>query len=95
MIFTSSWLHSENWKAHKHPQDSCWPLGLLATWIVKAWDLIPEELVRKSWTACGYKSEKHRSCPNGGTMVVFTDKQVGMMVEELCGEVVRSDFEDV
>jgi hypothetical protein len=68
---------------------------LLATWIVRAWDLIPEELVRKSWTACGYKSEKNLSCSNGGTMVVFTDEQVGTMVEEICGEAVRTNFEDV
>ena len=70
-------------------------IQLLATWIVKAWDLIPEELVRKSWTACGYKSEKNLSCSNGGTMVVFTDEQVGTMVEEICGEAVRTNFEDV
>ena len=68
---------------------------LLATWVVKAWDLIPEELVRKSWTACGYKSEKDLSCSNEATMVVFTDKDVGTMVEEICGEAVRSNFEDV
>ena len=24
-----------------------------STWVVKAWDLILEELVMKSWTACG------------------------------------------
>ena len=28
-------------------------------------------------------------------MVVFTDEQVGTMVEEICGEAVRSNFEDV
>jgi len=28
-------------------------------------------------------------------MVVFTDEQVGTMVEDICGEAVRSDFEDV
>ena len=27
---------------------------LLFTWIVEAWEKFPEELVRKSWTACVY-----------------------------------------
>lgn len=31
---------------------------LLAQWIVKAWDLIPEELVCKAWTACGYTPQE-------------------------------------
>ena len=47
---------------------------LLSTWVVKAWDLIPEELVRKSWTACDYKSEKDLSCSNEGTTVVFSNE---------------------
>ena len=67
---------------------------LLATWVVKAWDLIPEELVRKSWTACGYKSEKDLSCSNEGTMVILYEEHVDPMVEDICGEVVRTNFED-
>ena len=51
--------------------------------------------MRKSWTACGYKSEKDLSCSNEGTMVVFSDEQVGSMVEDICGEAVRANFEDV
>ena len=47
------------------------------------------------WTACGYKSDKDLSCSNEGTMVVFTDEHVGTMVENICGEAVRSNFEDV
>ena len=27
---------------------------LFTTWIVKAWDMISPDLVRKLWTACGY-----------------------------------------
>ena len=68
---------------------------LLAMWVVQAWDLIPEELARKSWTTCGYKSEKHLTYSNEGTMVVFTDDQVGTMVEEIRGNAVHSNFEDV
>ena len=68
---------------------------LLSTWVVKAWSMIPEELVRRSWTACGYKSEQDLICSNEGTMVVYDDKQVGAMVEEICGANVRTNFEDV
>ena len=67
---------------------------LLSTWVVKVWDLIPEELVRISWTLCGYKSEKDLSCSNEGTMVVFSNEQVGSMVEDIYGEAVRTNFED-
>ena len=42
-----------------------------------------------------YKSDKDLSCSNEATMVVFTDKDVGTMVEEICGEAVCSNFEDV
>ena len=30
---------------------------LLSSWIVQAWDMISEELVKKSWIACGYPPE--------------------------------------
>ena len=29
---------------------------LSATWTVKAWEKIPEELIRKVWQCCGYKN---------------------------------------
>ena len=32
-------------------------MNILSTWIVEAWEKVPEELVRKSWTACGYIPE--------------------------------------
>lgn len=32
---------------------------LLAQWVVKAWDKITPELVRKAWDACSYASEKY------------------------------------
>ena len=52
------------------------------------------ELERKSWTACGYKLEKDLNCSNEGTMVDFSDEQVGSMVEDICGEAVRANFGD-
>jgi hypothetical protein len=30
---------------------------LLSSWVVQAWDMISEELVKKSWIACGYSPE--------------------------------------
>ena len=42
-----------------------------------------------------YKPEINFSCFNRRTMIVFTNEQVGTMAEEICGEVVRSDFEDI
>ena len=59
---------------------------LLPTWVVDAWDLISEKLVKKSWTACGDKSEKDTSRSNGGNVVVFSNEQVGSVVEEICGD---------
>ena len=31
---------------------------LITSWIVQAWDRVPEELCAKAWTACGYKTKK-------------------------------------
>ena len=30
------------------------PRQLLAKWVVEAWEMIPEELMRKAWTSCRY-----------------------------------------
>ena len=68
---------------------------LRALWVVPAWELIPAEWVRKSGTACGDKSEKHLRRSPAGTMVVFADAQVGTLVEEICGEALRSNCEDM
>jgi len=67
---------------------------LLSTWIVMAWAMIPEELVRQSWTGCGYKSEQDLVSSNEGTIVVYDDREVGTMVEEICGATVCTNFED-
>lgn len=67
---------------------------LLSTWVVEAWEKIPEELVKKSWTACGYPSEKDLTCSNEDAIVVFSNEEIGAMVENLCGPGIRSNFED-
>jgi len=56
---------------------------LLFTWVVEAWEKIPEELVKKSWTACGYPSEKDLTCSNEDAIVVFSNEEIGTMVENL------------
>ena len=49
---------------------------IITTWIVKTWDMISLELVRKSWTACGYPAEDQLTCSNEITIVVYDDSQV-------------------
>ena len=58
-----------------------------------AWAMIPEELVRRSWTACGYKSEQDLASSNEGAILVYDNREVGTMVEEICGADVRTNFE--
>ena len=68
---------------------------LLSTWVVEAWEKIPEELVNKSWTACGYPQEKDVTTNNANAMVVWSEKDIGAMVEALCGTEIRTNFDDV
>lgn len=58
----------------------------LATWVVEAWDKIPEEMVRKSWTACGYQPEGQLSSSDGCEIVPWTDNEVRDMVKKYCGQ---------
>ena len=61
---------------------------------MEAWENIPEELVWKSWTAYGYPTEKDLTCSNEHSLVVFSDEEIGTMVEKLYGPGVRTNFED-
>ena len=58
----------------------------LATWVVQAWDKIPEEMVRKSWTACGYTPEEELSFSDKGQVVLWTEDEVHKMVKQYCGQ---------
>ena len=61
---------------------------LLATWVVKAWDMIPEELVRKAWTACGYETEE-QLCSNNATqgqLVVWDESAIIKNISQICGD---------
>ena len=64
---------------------------LLAQWIVKAWEMVPEELVRKSWTACGYPSQKELES-NTGAIVPYSESAVSDLVGTLCGLDARTNF---
>ncbi len=66
----------------------------LATWVVEAWDKIPEEMVRKSWTACGYPSEEELSFSDRGQIVPWTEDAVRAMVKQYCGQEGLDHLED-
>ncbi len=55
--------------------------------------MIPEELCRKFWTACGYPSKDKIHYDNETVITVWTDKSLGTMVENLCGEEHHCNFE--
>ena len=65
---------------------------LLSTWVVEAWEKIPEELVKKSWTVCGYPQEDV-TANNKNAMMVWSEKYIGAMVEALYGpEILTNKF---
>ena len=43
---------------------------LLATWVVEAWDKVPETLCKKAWEVCGYKPEHDTDATNTSTDIV-------------------------
>ena len=68
---------------------------LLATWVVKAWDIISPELVRKSWTACGHPLKEELAGDNVTNIVVAKNNEFATKVEQLCGPEARAHFDDV
>ena len=67
----------------------------MPTRIAQTSELIPEELAKKSWIYCAYKSKKDLIRPTRGNVVMFTDTQFNTLVEEICSNVVCTAFEDV
>ena len=64
-------------------------LQLLAQWIVKAWDKVPKEPVRKSWEVCGYKSTEDLSKEEETASVAvinYPQEQLGTMIENIAGD---------
>ncbi len=57
----------------------------MASWVVEAWEKIPNELCAKAWTACGYQT-KDQLCGDKETgIVAYTDAQVGKMIQDVIG----------
>lgn len=57
----------------------------MASWVVQAWDQIPEELCAKAWLACDYKTKDELSGDKETAIVAYTDAEVARMVERLLG----------
>ena len=58
----------------------------MASWVVEAWEKIPEELCAKAWVACGYKPKDQLGGDRETAVVPYTDEQVQRMVEKSIGE---------
>ena len=60
---------------------------LLATWAVEAWNMVPEELVRKSWTVCQYKSTEEIANENASSsaIVEYDEEKLRQIVEHAAG----------
>lgn len=60
---------------------------LLAQWVVAAWAKIPDELVRRAWEVCGYRSmDKLQEEARSEALVEYSPDALGSLVEKLCGE---------
>ena len=56
--------------------------------------MIPEELVRKPWAACGYTPQSEPASVNENALVTFSDKDMSVELEKICGKDVRKSFEN-
>ena len=68
---------------------------LLATWVVKAWDMILPELVRKLCTACGHLLREELAGDNVTNIVVAKNNEFATKVDRLYGPEARAHFDDV
>ena len=59
---------------------------LIASWIVEAWERVPEELCAKVWIACGYKTRKELEGDNETALVPWGKDKVGELATKLCGD---------
>jgi len=62
------------------------PRQLFATWVVKAWDMIQEQLVHKAWTACGYQTEEQLCSKTLGQMLIWDENAIIKNLAEICGD---------
>ena len=54
---------------------------------MEAWEKVPEELVRKSFTVCGYKTKEDIANVNRSSsdIVTYKKEQMRKLVEEVAG----------
>ena len=53
---------------------------IIVIWVLKDWDMVLAELVRKSWTACSYHPEVIIGTTNKTTIVPYSTKQTSTLV---------------
>ena len=68
---------------------------LLCQWVVQAWSKVPEELMRKAWVVCGYRSMKDldRECDNSA-VVMYDQEGLKSVVEKAAGADALTIFND-
>ena len=57
--------------------------------------MVPAELVRKSWTACGYPPEDMLGTTNETTIVPYSPEKTSTLVEIICGPDSRTNFDSI
>ena len=65
---------------------------MVANWVVQAWEKVPEELCRKSWTHCGYKAQSELG--RGGEIVHYTENETSLMVQRIIGDDAFTGLDD-
>ena len=68
---------------------------LLATWVVKAWDVVQAEILIKSWTECGYPPDYMIGTTNKATIFTYSPKQISTLVKIICGPNSRTNFDSI
>ena len=69
---------------------------LLATWAVEAWKKVPEELVRKSWIVCQYKTTEEIANENTSSTAVveYDEERLRQIVEQIAGANALTLYDD-
>ena len=89
-------LKEEEYDATKTACEMAPSRQLLATWTVEAWEKVPEELVRKSFTVCGYKTKEEIANANRSSsdIVTYEKEQLRKLVEEVAGSEALTLYDD-
>ena len=65
-------------------------------WAVEAWKKVPEELVRKSWTVCQYKTTEEIANENtsSSAVVEYDEERLRQIVEQIAGANALTLYDD-